>query len=222
MTTNETPTAENETPTAEKPRYELTAQERDELLKRGTPSIVHTVSLLIEALGTAMDVDFVHGLVNQMTKPDGWIEEVKLNFLISVIKNVKPKDYLEAMLIAQMAVIHDNAMKFARRFSEVATLEQQDIAERTLNKFMRTYTMQMSTLKSYRAEGPQVTVQNVSVREGGQAIVGNVTRAAPDEAAASPPLLADQKMASMQTIDNKEAALVVQQQQNNEAGRSRT
>ena len=39
----------------------------------------------------------------------------------------------------------------------------------------------MEALKRYRAGGEQkVTVQHVSVSEGGQAIVGNVTQGAPD------------------------------------------
>jgi hypothetical protein len=60
----------------------------------------------------------------------------------------------------------------------------------------------MEALKRYRTGGEQkVTVQHVTVSEGGQAIVGNVTQgqreAAPDKAAASPPLLADAKTAPM-------------------------
>ncbi len=43
---------------------------------------------------------------------------------------------------------------------------------------MRTFATQMETLKRYRTGGEQkVTVQHVSVSEGGQAIVGNVTQA---------------------------------------------
>jgi hypothetical protein len=52
----------------------------------------------------------------------------------------------------------------------------------------------MEALKRYRTSGEQkVTVQHVSVSEGGQAIVGNVTQARHETAldkAASPPALA--------------------------------
>jgi hypothetical protein len=82
-----------------------------------------------------------------------------------------------------MVAIHMATMTFMRRLAHVETIPQQDSAERALNKLARTYAMQMETLKRYRTGGEQkVTVQHVSVSEGGQAIVGNVTQ----PAAASP------------------------------------
>ena len=40
---------------------------------------------------------------------------------------------------------------------------------------MRTFTTQMEALRKYRTGGEQkVTVQHVTVNEGGQAVVGNV------------------------------------------------
>jgi hypothetical protein len=64
------------------------------------------------------------------------------------------------------------------------------------NKLTRTFAMQMGALKRYRSGAEQkVTLQYVSVAEGGQAIVGNVTQAprengqekAVQEKAATPP-----------------------------------
>ncbi len=68
----------------------------------------------------------------------------------------------------------------------------------------------METLKRYRTGGEQkVTVQHVSVSEGGQAIVGNVTQSgqdhAPDKAPASPLAITDKKTAPMQMIGESEA-----------------
>ena len=55
---------------------------------------------------------------------------------------------------------------------------EQDSAERAFNRLSRTYATQMEALKRYRSGGEQnVTVQHVSVGDGGQAIVGNVTQA---------------------------------------------
>ncbi|MGV6803932.1 MAG: hypothetical protein ACWA49_06980, partial [Ruegeria sp.] len=52
---------------------------------------------------------------------------------------------------------------------------QQDSAERALNKLARTFTSQVETLKKYRSKADQtVRVERVEVKEGGQAIVGNV------------------------------------------------
>jgi hypothetical protein len=103
------------------------------------------------------------------------------------------------------------------------TLQQQDSAERALNKLARTFTIQMEALKRYRSGGePQVTVQNVSVSEGGQAIVGNVTQATPDKTATPSPALPDARMAPMQMIDNQEGAPVVMPHRQKDDERSST
>jgi len=48
-------------------------------------------------------------------------------------------------------------------------------AERAFNKLARTFAAQVEALKRYRTGGEQkVTVEHVTVNEGGQAIVGNV------------------------------------------------
>ena len=56
-------------------------------------------------------------------------------------------------------------------------------------------TGETEALKRYRTRGEKVTVQHVSVSEGGQAIVGNVTQGlgetVRDKAAASPPAQVD-------------------------------
>jgi hypothetical protein len=143
--------------------------------------------LLAQALGSA-DYEFVEGLIDQLVNAGSQGREPDqkgINFLLSVIKGVKPRDELEAMLAAQMAAIHAATMTFARRLAHVETLAQQDSAERALNKLARTFAMQMETLKRYRTGGEQkVTVQHVTVGEGGQAIVGNVTQSAGDPASA--------------------------------------
>jgi hypothetical protein len=162
---------------------------------------------LAEALGTA-NYDFMNGLLKQMANAGSQgreIDEQGVNFLLSVVTGVKPRDQLEAMLAAQMGVIHTAIMTFGRRLSHVETLPQQDSAERTLNKLARTFAMQVEALKRYRTGGEQkVTVQHVSVSDGGQAIVGNVTHAArapaPEESAPLSPALAPQQ-SPMTVID---------------------
>ena len=106
-----------------------------------------------------------------------------------------------------MAAVHISTMTFARRLAHVDTIPQQDSAERAFNKLTRTYTSQMEALKRYRTGGEQkVTVQHVTVGEGGQAIVGNVTQerreGAPTNSAA-PLALEDKKMVAMPTIEER-------------------
>ena len=90
---------------------------------------------------------------------------------------INPKDETEALLAAQMAAIHNATMVAARRLSHVETIPQQDSASNMLNKLARTFASQVEALKKYRSAGEQtIKVQHVTVNEGGQAIVGNVSQ----------------------------------------------
>jgi hypothetical protein len=110
------------------------------------------------------------------------------------------------MLATQMAAVHDAIMTFTRRLANVENIPQQDSAERALNKLARTFAGQMEALQRYRSGGEhKVTVQQVSVSDGGQAIVGNVTQAhrEPEQApsAKAPPLVPFQARPAMAVID---------------------
>ena len=112
-----------------------------------------------------------------------------MNFILSVVKGIQPKDQVEAMLATQMAAVHMASMAFGRRLLTVKDLPQQDSAERAFNKLARTFTTQMEALKRYRTGGEhKMTVQHVIVSEGGQAIVGNVTQNPREKAASAEPL----------------------------------
>jgi hypothetical protein len=139
--------------------------------------------LLMEALA-AIDPDFVTGLVSQLARAGGGeVDEQRLNFMLSVVRSIKPRDQVEAMLAAQMAAVHTATMRFSRNLAEAEYLDLQDSAERTFNKLTRTFVIQMDALKRYRTGGEQaITVQHVNVSEGGQAIVGNVTQGKRDAA----------------------------------------
>jgi hypothetical protein len=134
--------------------------------------------LLMDALGTR-DWDFLQGFLAQLASAagskGGKVDGQTLNFMLSVVKGIEPKDQVEALLAAQMAAVHTAFMTFAFRLAHVKTLPQQDSAERTFNKLARTFATQMEALKRYRRRGDQtVRVEHVTVNEGGQAIVGNV------------------------------------------------
>jgi hypothetical protein len=136
--------------------------------------------LLMLSIGSE-DPDFLNGLITQLCNAGKGqtVDEDALNFMLSMIKGVEPRDQVEAMLAAQMAATHNATMTFARRLANVETLPQQDSAERAYNKLARTFAMQVEALKRYRSQGEQVVrVERVTVHEGGQAIVGNVSHGA--------------------------------------------
>ena len=190
------------------PRIKVSHDKKGTAISLDHPDGLIGSALLAEALGT-VDGDFVKGLLTQLgnaTSQDQRPDESAINFLLSVIKGAKPKDQFEAMLAAQMAAIHTATMRFTRQLANVETIEQQDSAERALNKLARTFAMQMEALKRYRTGGEQkVTVQHVSVNEGGHAIVGNVNQTAGGTAAGKPvtttPALSHARQQAMPIIE---------------------
>jgi len=135
--------------------------------------------LMGEALG-AVDRDALHGILKQLMrasvilqKPD----EDNLAFMISMVKGIAPRDSLEAMLTAQMVSIHVATMRSASRLAFTEGLSQQEGISRTLTRLARTFAAQMEALNRHRGNGERpITVQNLSVQDGGSAIVGNVAQ----------------------------------------------
>lgn len=140
--------------------------------------------LLKETLGST-DRNFINPFLSQLASIGSQGPKVDENgtaFVVSIIKDIKPRDQIEAMLAAQMAAIHNAMMTMTRRLAHVDTLSQQDSAARALNNLARTYSMQMEALKRYRNGGQQkVIVEHVTVNEGGQAIVGHVLKGDRDD-----------------------------------------
>lgn len=135
-------------------------------------------TMLSAATGSS-DGAFLNGLIAQVlnaSRSNGEINPHNVNFVLSVVADIEPQDQLEAMLATQMAAIHMATMTFADRLASVENIPQQDSAEKALNKLARTFATQMEALKRYRTGGEQkMTVEHVTVNEGGQAIVGNVS-----------------------------------------------
>jgi hypothetical protein len=135
--------------------------------------------LMADALGVA-DRDAMHGILRQLVKAsvkDERPDEVNLAFMISMVKSIKPRDSVEAMLVAQMVSVHVMAMRCAYHLANAQDIARQDSAGRALGRLARTFPAEMEALNRYRNNGePAITVQNVSVGDGGKAIVGNVTQ----------------------------------------------
>jgi hypothetical protein len=123
------------------------------------------------------DADFFWGICSQLFGAIPKDDVIGLKFAFSFIKNFEPRDHIEAALATQMSIVHEQIMRFARRVANAGNERELIVCETICTKLSRTFTSQMDTLKRYRAtsdSGP--TVQNVSVRDGGQAIVGSVTQ----------------------------------------------
>jgi hypothetical protein len=202
-------------------RLKVSKNGSDPQIELDHPDKVVGWALVMEALASA-DYDFANGIVDQLAKASGRgqdISEHGINFMLSIIKGIEPRDQLETMLAAQMAAVHMASMTFARSLACVENIPQQDSAERAFNKLTRTFTMQMEALKRYRTGAEQkVTLQNVSVADGGQAIVGNVTQVPREEgqkqAAAPPPKLTDTNVVPMPNMGKSKEPLSVRRKSN--------
>ncbi|WP_407166578.1 hypothetical protein [Bradyrhizobium sp. ORS 111] len=135
--------------------------------------------LMANALG-AVDRDAMEGILRQLVKASvsgGSPDQVNLSFMLSMVKSLRPRDSVEAMLVAQMVSVHVMAMRCAHHLAHAKDLAQHDSAARALGRLTRTFPAQIEALNRYRSHGePAITVQNVKVEDGGNAIVGNVTQ----------------------------------------------
>ncbi|WFU22948.1 hypothetical protein QA649_33425 [Bradyrhizobium sp. CB1717] len=135
--------------------------------------------LLADALG-AVDRDALHGILRQLMKASAIgqkPDEANLAFMVSMMKSIAPKDSIEAMLGAQMVAVHAMAMRSACRLAFTDDLAQQESATRALTRLARTFAAQTEALSRHRNSGERaITVQNLSVQDGGKAIVGNLTQ----------------------------------------------
>ena len=173
------------------------------------PDPEHGEQLMSDALGVA-DRDAMHGILRQLVKASVNGQEpdaVNLSFMISMVKSIKPRDSVEAMLVAQMVSVHVMAMRCAYHLANAEDIARQDSAARAPSRLTRTFPAQIEALSRYRNNGePAITVQNVSVQDGGKAIVGNVTQHASvivsDKSPA--PAVTDARMVSMPDRGAKE------------------
>ena len=175
ITTSTTIAATEQTKVAAAPRIKL--QSHGFSIDHPDPELGE--QLMADTLGVA-DREAMHGIVRQLVKasvsgesPD----EVNLSFMISMVRSIKPRDSIEAMLVAQMVSLHVMAMRCAYHLANADDLARHDSAARALGRLARTFPAQIDALNRHRSHGePAITVQNVSVGDGGKAIVGNVTQ----------------------------------------------
>jgi hypothetical protein len=136
---------------------------------------------LMEVFGTQDFETFLKTFLNGLVPILENTNEVErqceiINRIIPLIKAIGPKNELETMLACQMIGVHHMSMQMMKR----AMLPDQTVDGVNFNvnratKLTRTFIAQMEALDKHRGKGQQkITVEHVTVNEGGQAIVGNV------------------------------------------------
>ena len=112
---------------------------------------------------------------------------VRILRAIELYQSLDPRDGMEGMLAAQMVGAHHAAMECLRRAAIPGQfIPAQEMYLRNAQRMMGLYMKQAAALDRRRsAAATKVTVGNVTVAEGGQAIVGHVelTRKGHDDVA---------------------------------------
>lgn len=129
----------------------------------------------VDACGTT-SVPFKDRLLSQIaTVLDGKTEaeaQQDVNSALAVLDGAKPENEVEAMLVAQMVVTNDAAMRCLAQVGR-GMLPQSETFGGLAVKLLRTYTAQVEALAKLRRKGEQ-TVTVTHVYPGGQAVVGDV------------------------------------------------
>ncbi|MCR9061992.1 MAG: hypothetical protein NXI02_32025, partial [Rhodobacteraceae bacterium] len=120
------------------------------------------------------DLVFASGVMLQLariaSRQDGTLNSDDVDFCLSVVRAIEPRDPVEALLASQMAAIHNATMHMAHYMSCSQTRPQLETGCNMLNKLARTFALQTEALKKHRSSGEQtIKVQHVTVNEGGQA-----------------------------------------------------
>jgi len=97
------------------------------------------------------------------------------NVILQSFSDQKPRDAIEARLVAQVAVLYSQGMNYLGKAEMTDYPEQKQQYVNMAVKLLRLHNETIEALQRYRRGGEQrVTVQHVHVSQGGQAIVGNV------------------------------------------------
>ena len=130
--------------------------------------------------------EFSHVLINQLGNTL-WFKhsneqekDQQIQSILAAMIGIKPQDEIEGMLAAQLVATHNAAMEcFRRSMLGEQSFVGRETALNQANKLTRSYAILLEALNNYRGKsnsGQKVTVQQMNVTDGGQAMVGNIQK----------------------------------------------
>ena len=123
---------------------------------------------------SANSIDPVNARANELLKYLGSVgadNEARYNAALSFIESMKPQDQAEALLLVQMYVTHDAAIRALSQLGSAEWVPTAQMFGNLATKLLRTSQGQMETLARMRRGGEQV-VRHVHVdNRGGQALI---------------------------------------------------
>jgi hypothetical protein len=122
------------------------------------------------------DPEFLTGILCQVNAISLHSRETtERGFLLSIIQGGNPKNQAEVLLLTQMAAVHDAVLTSARNLAGATDPQQVQCFTNCLAKLTRTFAAQMEVRhRCLSVNERNFNVQNVSIRDSAQAILGNV------------------------------------------------
>jgi DNA-binding GntR family transcriptional regulator len=96
----------------------------------------------------------------------------------ALIRELAPQNVMEAMLAAQMIATNDAVLMFLNRStSQDQSTEAADANVLRATRLMRVFTQQTEAMQKLKGKAgqPRLSVEQVNVHQGGQAIVGSIS-----------------------------------------------
>jgi hypothetical protein len=130
------------------------------------------------ALGS-VSMDFVNATLFQLQAaarlPNSGVSEIAVNSALAMIESEQPRNETEGAVVIQMACVHAATMTVLGRLSEAYGHRNVLAAATAASRLSRTFAILVETLRRLRGGGSQtIRIERVDVRDGGQAIIGNV------------------------------------------------
>jgi hypothetical protein len=140
----------------------------------------HTwIDRLKTALGTA-SIEFVDATLYQLQAaarlPNSGVSEIAVNAALAMIESERPNGETECAIVVQMACVHAATMAVLGRLGGGHGGDRHVLAAATAaSRLSRTFAVLVETLRRLRSGGSQVIrIEKVEIRDGGQAVIGNV------------------------------------------------
>jgi hypothetical protein len=137
------------------------------------------IDRLKAALGTT-SMEFVDATLYQLQAaarlPNSGVSEIGVNAALAMIENEQPRGETECAIVIQMACVHSATMTVLGRLGGGNGGDRHVLAAATAaSRLSRTFAILVETLRRLRSGGSQVIrIERVDVRDGGQAIIGNL------------------------------------------------
>lgn len=124
------------------------------------------------SIDSASNIYFLIDVIRSL--PDGSINEKNMTNIFSFLQEMQPKDSIEARLLAQFFILHEQGLDHLRTSNKNTYRENIDSFLKYSIKLLKLSQETIQVLTKYRNQGKQ-QVFVTHVTEGGKAIVGNIS-----------------------------------------------